>query len=92
VQLKQTVNPLAANLDIKLKTSWTVVKGLLKDFSLMSSLEGNSKSKDDRFLNGLKLLLNKLPNIARHKFIEETTCSFGQVSSPSKGFLPPAEK
>lgn len=65
VQLKQTVNPLAANRDIKLKTNWPTVKGLLKDFSLMSSLETNYRTKDDRFLSGLKLLLNKLPSIAR---------------------------
>lgn len=91
MQLKQTVNPLAANRDIKIKTTWPVVKGLLKDFSLISFLEDNHKTKDDRFLSGLKLLLIKLPSIARQKFIEESTCSFGNVHSPSKDFSPVVE-
>jgi hypothetical protein len=75
-----------------MKTTWPIVKSLLKDFSLMSSLENNYKTKDDRFLNGLKLLLNKLPSIARQKFIEESTSSFGNVHSPSKGIANAVEK
>lgn len=73
VQLKQTVNPLAANREIQIKTSWSAVLALLTDFSLLSTFEGNKKSKDDRFINGLRLLLNKLPSIAKQKFIQEST-------------------
>ena len=68
------MNPLAANRDIKLKTNWKAVKGLLKEFSLIGLLNKHHKTKDDRFIDALKLLLSKLPSIARQKFIEESVC------------------
>ncbi len=57
----------------------------------MGSLEANHKTKDDKFLGGLKLLLIRLPSIARQKFIEESTSSFGNVHSPSKDVAPVVE-
>ena len=69
VQLKQMVNPLAANKDIRIQADWNDVKQLLLDFQLIDKLQDNPKSKDEKFLTGLKLLLVSLPTIARQKFI-----------------------
>lgn len=59
------VNPLAANKDLRIQASWSDVKQLLLEFQLIDKLQANQKSKDEKFIAGLKLLLASLPTIAR---------------------------